>query len=158
MLSHSRHTCTYYSEEIKERFSAPWFDGEYKTLCIERRKSEIKWKKSKLESDQFEYHRLKKMFNALALEKKNMFYKNEFLKHNKSPKSLYNFVNMDKEKSLVLPPNDSLYNVVTEFNTFFQDKIMNIRNFFRTLNTMNQLKLYSRAINLVSLKSSQLRS
>ena len=60
---------------IKERSSAPWFDGEYKSIRTKRRKAEKKWKNSKLESDKNEYHRLRIMCNELALEKKKVFIK-----------------------------------------------------------------------------------
>jgi len=120
-------------KRIKDRSSAPWFDGEYKTLRTKRRKAEAKWKKSNLPTDKTEYHSLRNMCNSLALEKKKTFYRNQFIKHNNSPKSLYNFVNqfMDKDKSLALPPNDSLQEVVTEFNNFFQSKIEKIRKTFK---------------------------
>ena len=118
---------------IKDRQSAEWFDGEYKSLRTSRKKAEKKWRKSKLPADKNAYKELVNQCIKLASEKKKIFYKERFEKHNHSPKSLFNFVDhfLDHDKSLVLPPTDSLPETVNKFNQYFQDKIIKIRQNFK---------------------------
>ena len=125
---------------IKERATAPWFDGEYKSLRIMRRKAEKKWLKSQTEAEVAEnkenYIKLRDDCYSLALEKKKKYYQEQFENHKYSSKSLYNFVETfsDKNQELTLPPNESIQTITEEFNTFFQAKIDAIRENFKTSN------------------------
>ena len=120
---------------IKDRRSAEWFDGEYKSLRTLRQRAEKKWRKSKLPSDKESYKELVKECNKLASDKKKKFYSSHFEKHSYSPKSLFHFVDhfLDQDKSLVLPPGESLPDTVEKFNQFFQDKITKIRQNFKEI-------------------------
>ena len=120
-------------KQIKDRPSAPWFDGEYKALRVKRRKAERRYKKSGLQEDKAYYAEIRESCNVLCAAKKKQFYRDQFQKHNHSPKSLYQFVNhfMDKDKTLILPPNESLQKTVDDFNNYFQDKIDKIRSNFK---------------------------
>jgi hypothetical protein len=124
-------------KQITDRKSAPWFDGEYKCLRSQRRKAERKWKKSELPEDREHYVELRNQCTNLADKKKHACFKREFEKYDYSPKSLYKFANsfMDKEKTLTLPPSESLKETVDNFNNFFQDKITRIRNNFPPRNS-----------------------
>lgn len=119
-------------KEITDRKSAPWFDGEYKCLRAQRRKADKTWKKTGLPEDREIYVHLRDQCAILANKKKHVFVKGEFEKHSYSPKSLYRFVDnfLDNEKTLTLPPSDSLAETVENFNNYFQDKISNIRSKF----------------------------
>ena len=120
------------TKTIKDRRSAPWFDGEYKALRVQRRKAERCWKKSNIAKDKELFLALRDDCSNLAMEKKKVFYRSEFTKHNYSSKSLFRFVDtfLDKEEGLTLPPSDSIKEVVNNFNDFFATKIKNIRSKF----------------------------
>jgi hypothetical protein len=119
-------------KQIKDRPSAPWFDGEYKVLRIKRRKAEKQFIKSGRPEHKALYVELRESCNLLSATKKKQFYRDQFQKHNHSPKSLYQFVDhfMDKDKTLILPPNESLQQTVEDFNNYFQDKVDKIRSGF----------------------------
>ena len=120
------------TKTIKDRTSAPWFDGEYKALRVMRRKAEKVWKKSKLPQDKDTFLALRDDCSDLAMKKKKYFHQSEFIKHNYSSKSLFHFVDtfLDKEKGLTLPPSDSIKEVVDKFNDYFVNKVENIRSQF----------------------------
>ena len=120
------------TKTIKDRRSAPWFDGEYKALRVMRRKAEKVWKKSKLPLDRDAFLALRDDCSNLAMEKKKCFYRSEFTKHDYSSKSLFRFVDtfLDKEEGLTLPPSDSIKEVVDDFNNYFVTKVENIRSKF----------------------------
>ena len=121
---------------IMERKSAPWFDGEYKSLRAMRRQAERAWKASSPEtSHQMHqlYINIREKCSSLANKKKHEYFKAQFNKHKFSPKSLYKFVDniLDKEKVLPLPPTENLKECVDNFNRFFQEKVENIRKNFK---------------------------
>ena len=120
------------TKQIKERKSAPWFDGEYKALRTCRRKAEKKWRISGSSEDKEAFKTLREQCTQLSDRKKHEFFRSQFEKHSFSSKSLFNFVDtfLDREQSLILPPSDSLKETVESFNTYFEDKIHSIREKF----------------------------
>ena len=120
------------TKNIKDRPTAPWFDGEYKQLRNKRRKAEKNWKKTGTAAARLAYEEVRGKCTSLANTKKKDFFQREFAKHNYSTKSLFRFVNnfMDKDEKLILPPTESLKEVVDNFNNFFQEKIESIRSSF----------------------------
>jgi len=120
------------SKWIRDLPDAKWFDSEYKEVRIERRKAEKLWKNSGLEIDRDIFEHLRTHCNELADSKKISFFKHHFEKYSYSQKSLYSFVDtfLDHEKTLTLPPTESLQECVDDFNTYFNEKIVNIRKSF----------------------------
>ena len=132
------------TKEIKERKSAPWFDGEYKALRSQRRKAEKKWKSSGSLTDKKHYESIREQCTELSDRKKHGFFKAEFIKHSYSSKSLFKFVDtfLDREKSIVLPSSESLKDTVENFNVYFQEKIKAIRNNFDHVESDDQTPSY----------------
>ena len=121
------------TKEIKDRKSAPWFDGEYKALRTCRRKAEKKWRTSGSSEDKDVFKALREQCTQLSDRKKHEFFRAQFEKHSYSSKSLFNFVDtfLDRDKNLVLPPSNSIKETVESFNTYFEEKICAIRENFR---------------------------
>jgi hypothetical protein len=119
------------TKTIKDRKSAPWFDGEYKCQRILRRKAQKRWKRTQLPEDKSTYVKLRDHCSKLAAKKKIEYHQNEFKKRNYSPKSLFKFVDtfMDRDQDLVLPPG-KLVETVENFNHFFEEKVDIIRSKF----------------------------
>ena len=120
------------TKEIRDRKSAPWFDGEYKCLRSLRRKAEKKRKQTNSSKDITSFVEIREKCKKLAEVKKQAFFREQFIRHSHSPKSLFSFVDsfMDKDQSLKLPPSDSLKETVDKFNDFFQQKVELIRGKF----------------------------
>ncbi len=133
------------TKEIKDRRTAPWFDGEYKVLRTERRKAENKWKNTKCQNDRKHFELLRDQCTELANQKKHNFFRAQFEKHSFSPKSLFSFVDtfLDQEKSLTLPPSESIKDTVDNFNTYFQDKIKAIHDSFNRTSFSNDTPQYN---------------
>ena len=125
------------TKQIKDRQLSPWFDGEYKALRTCRRKAEKKWRTSGSPEDKKAFETLRDQCTQLSDRKKHEFFRNQFEKHSFSSKSLFNFVDtfLDRDKSLVLPPSDSLKETVENFNTYFEEKIRAIRENFEDFPT-----------------------
>ena len=120
------------TKQIKDRKSAPWFDGEYKALRACRRKAENKWRVTGSLEDKEAYKALREQCTQLSDTKKHEFFCTQFEKHSFSSKSLFSFVDtfLDRDKCLILPPSDSLKETVENFNTYFEEKIRAIREKF----------------------------
>ena len=71
----------------------------------------------------------------LASSKESGYYKSQCDEYNHSQKSLFYFVDvfLDRTPVLTLPPSDSLQTVVDNFNTFFTNKINDIRSKFHDI-------------------------
>ena len=119
----------------RELETAPWFDSEYKQLIIKRRKAQKQWIKSLLDSDKTIYYNLRQKCIELASSKESGLYKSQFDKYNHSQKSLFYFADvfLDRTPVLILPPSDSLQTVIDNFNTFFTNKINDIRSKFHDI-------------------------
>ena len=85
-----------------------------------------------METDHEIFLHLRRHCNKLAKSKKSHSFKSHFVKYNNSQKSLYQFVDLflAQSPSLTLPPADSLQTITDQFNTFFTEKIINIRKNF----------------------------
>ena len=120
------------TKQIKDRKSAPWFDGEYKALRACRRKAENKWRVTGSSEDKEAFKALREQCTQLSDTKKHEFFRTQFEKHSFSSKSLFSFVDtfLDRDKCLILPPSDSLKETVENFNTYFEEKIRAIREKF----------------------------
>ena len=111
--------------------SAPWFDKEYRDLRKLRRKSERIWRKTKTEGDLVKYKDMCRTCSSLAIQKKKKYFGNLFDRANGNPKTLYQIVNkeLDRNQTKRLPDFlENEYELATEFNKFFINKIEKIRN------------------------------
>ena len=119
-------------KSIRELGSAKWFDSEYKSARIERRRAEKKWRKSGTESDRAIFNERRTHCEELAKSKKKMYFKGHFLKYNNSQKALFKFVDvfLDNDSSITLPPTENIQQTVEQFNSFFTEKIERIRENF----------------------------
>ena len=110
---------------------APWFDTDYKELRKKRRKAEKKYKQSKSSDDKTAFTKLRKLTTDLAFTKKKKYFSDQ-INQCSSKKSLYTCVNrlLDKSKTEVLPSHNSPKDLASKFNSFFKDKISDIRRQF----------------------------
>ena len=120
------------SKTIRDIPTAQWFDSEYKAVRARRRKAEKTWNKTQACEDYETFCLLRRKCNELASQKKSDFFKSKFLNHNNSQKGLYQFVDafLDQTPTLVLPPNESMQTVATDFNNYFTEKIDKIHSGF----------------------------
>ena len=110
---------------------APWFDTDYKEMRKKRRKAEKKYKQSKSSDDKIAFTKLRKLTTGLAFTKKQKYFSDQ-INQCSSKKSLYTCVNrlLDKSKTEVLPSHNSPKDLASKFNSFFKDKINDIRRQF----------------------------
>ena len=119
------------TKTIKIVPKAPWFDVEYKNLRKKRRKAEKKYHKSFSEQDKQVYIDLRKQTTDLAYSKKHAYFSDK-IKECSTSKALFSCVNqlVDNTKCSVLPSHESPVELATKFNSFFKEKIENIRKSF----------------------------
>ena len=120
------------TKEIKIKPTAPWFDGEYKSLRRERRKAEKRFRKTKSDSNKEELIRLRKETTKMAQNKKKSLISQKI--DQGSSRSLYQVVNnlTDSKKSSVLPEAKTDEELANSFLQFFNQKIEKIRAKFPT--------------------------
>ena len=117
---------------IRDIPDSKWFDSSYKAARARRRQAEKEWKRTMSEKDRLNFVYLRSFCNELANKKKREYFRNHFEKYNYSQKSLFQFVHtfLDSEKSLTLPTSDCLQETVDNFNSYFTEKVENIRKSF----------------------------
>ena len=119
------------SKVIKVVPNAPWFDSEYRNLRKARRRAEKKFKQTKLPADKEIFVKLRKDTTAMAFSKKREYYSRKIAECNGS-KALFGCVSklLDRKKPSALPTHDSKFELATNFNNFFKNKISKIREAF----------------------------
>ena len=119
------------TKTIKVVPNAPWFDSEYKIARRARRKAEKKFKRTKSLADKEAFIELRKKTTKLAFDKKREHCARKIEECN-GTKALFGCVYelLDQKKPSVLPTHDSQYELATRFNTYFKQKICDIRKSF----------------------------
>ena len=120
------------TKKVKIVDNARWFDSEYKNLRRERRKAERKSKKSKNQEDIDTFKELRKKTTLMAKEKKQQHYITEIENAKNKPKMLFKVVQslMDTERKNALPTSTSDKKLANDFQQYFKDKIVKIRETF----------------------------
>ena len=121
------------SKRIKIVPTAPWFNSEYIALRRRRRKAEKRFKRTGLEIHRREFVDLRKQTTALALENKKSYYGKKINDCNGNSKALFACVNelLDKKSESVLPSHNCKKELANRFQSYFKEKIMNIRKSFQ---------------------------
>ena len=119
------------SKTIKNKPKSPWFDQEYQDMRKKRRAAEKKYRRTKSENDKKIFVNLRKETTKLASSKKLGFYSEKIDKCS-STNDLFGCINQltDNTKVSVLPQHDSSVYLANDFNTFFKEKISDIRKAF----------------------------
>ena len=108
---------------------AVWIDVEYKQNRALRRKFERKWKKSRTDEDRGNYIEQKNVCTQLALSKQTSYYSKLVDDSSNSQKALFKVANelLDKNSEKVLPAYDDPKQLADDFNNFFIQKVIKIR-------------------------------
>ncbi len=109
---------------------APWFDAEYKDQRKLRRKAERD--KHKSEDNMIFFEELRTETTNMANRKKKQYYKALLDKNKNDVKSIYNIVNreLDRKQNTPLPESEDIPRLCSDFNNFFHEKILKIRENF----------------------------
>ena len=124
------HHAPFVTKLITIKHEAPWFDKEYRDLRSIRRKAESKMRKTKSIEDVLAHKTLCKDSSLMARSKKKEYFTNMITKSNGNPRTLYQLVNkeLDRKQTQPLPDYiDDIGELASTFNSFFVDKIANIR-------------------------------
>ena len=116
---------------------SPWFDGDYVNLRRQRRKAEVKYKKTGYPEHKDDYINLRKECTNLAHRKKCEYYAEKL--NTTDGKVLYSQINklIDKKQESVLPDCTSDGELANSFLDFFSEKIKKIRSTFPERKTDN---------------------
>ena len=120
------------TKKVKIVDDAPWFDTEYKELRKERRKAERRFKRTQSLDDKNVFRELRKRTTSIAKEKKQQHYISQIQNANNKPKMLFKVVKnlMDTERASVFPTSTSDKQLANDFQMYFKDKIVKIRESF----------------------------
>ena len=118
---------------------APWFDSEYIDLRKKRRKAEKRYKRTKSPEDKVTFCKLRKMTTGLAFSKKQTYFKTQ-INECPSSKALYSCIDrlLDRKEGEVLPSCESSEELASKFNSFFKNKIHDIRKSFPPCTHVNE--------------------
>ena len=106
---------------------APWFDAEYKNQRKLRRKAEKN--KHKSVANKILFEKIRSETTVMANLKKKQYYSSLIEKHKGDVRAIYNVVNreLDRKQDYVLPSSQNIVDLSTQFNEFFNQKILKIR-------------------------------
>ena len=120
----------------KQRNRAPmWLDQEYRENRALRRKLEQIWRKSKTVENRNNYIQQKKRCSELVLEKQTSYYRKVVTDAGKCQKTLFKVANelLDKNNERVLPAHTDSKVLANDFNAFYVDKVLKIRQSIPTV-------------------------
>ena len=120
---------------VTVRNPTPWNTADIKQAKSEKRKAEKKWRKTRNNIDYELYRESRNAYNSKlnsfkveALAKK--------IKDNKGDsKNMFKAINsaLNRKQELPLPPHDNVKTLANDFNDFFENKILKIREKLDTL-------------------------
>ena len=117
-------------ERTLKNSTPSWLDQEYKQNRALRRKYEREWKRNRTETTKCKYIDQKKICADLALQKQTNYFTKIVEDAGTCQKSLFKIANemLDKNKERVLPPYTDAKKLANEFNRFYIDKVIKIRD------------------------------
>lgn len=130
------------SKKIKVVPNSPWFDSEYKELRKRRRKAEKKYRRTRDPYDKETFVKLRKDTTSMSFNKKREHCTRK-INECQGTKALFGCVKelVDMKKPAVLPTHESEFDLATNFNHFFKNKISDLRKAFPTNPNNNSLSV-----------------
>ena len=115
---------------VKNKLLVPWIDTEFRECRAKRRKLEKKWKKSKSNSDKKAYVNQRRLCATLSINKQKDYYSKKIADAGNDQKKLFDIVNnmLDKTEQRVLPTHNNSKELADDFNQFYVDKIVKLRD------------------------------
>ena len=107
-----------------------WMDQEYCKCRALRRRYERLWKKNRTDVNRDNYVKQKNHCIELAVTKQKIYYTKLIEENGKCQKSLFKMANelLDKNSKKVLPSHEDSKQLANDFNQFYVDKVLKIRN------------------------------
>ena len=107
-----------------------WMDQEYCKCRALRRRYERLWKKNRIDVNRDNYVKQKNHCIELAVTKQKIHYTKLIEENGKCQKSLFKMANelLDKNSKKVLPSHEDSKQLANDFNQFYVDKVLKIRN------------------------------
>ena len=120
------------TKKVKIVENAPWFDDEYRHLRKRRLNAEKKFKRSNNPEDKNQFIALRKATTTLACRKKQQFYLSTVKEAINKPRSVFGVVSqlMGANKESALPTARSDVALASNFQSYFREKILKIRESF----------------------------
>ena len=106
----------------------PWMDTEYIKSRALRRKFEKQWRHFPSKVNRNNYIQQKRLCCSMSMEKQKQYY-TKVINNCESQKDLFKVANdiLDKTKERVLPPFTDPIDLANQFNKFYIDKVVKIR-------------------------------
>jgi len=128
---------------IVDRPSVPWINDTIKEQKRIKRRLERKWRKSKSLIDRESYVQQRDKSRSVIFKTKSTFYKSAIEENSSNPKYLFSLIKnlQHKEQHTLYPEHYSTKELVEDFNHFFIEKVMTIRNNIDSINVQNDLNI-----------------
>ncbi|XP_046581851.1 uncharacterized protein LOC124289284 [Haliotis rubra] len=114
------------------RHEPQWYNDQILLAKTHRRKSERKWRKTRLEIHRQMYNMARNELNQLIRETKSRYYNDNVFSNQQNPKVLFThlFSLLGKTSNTTLPNVDDDLTLANDFGKFFSSKIEKIRQEF----------------------------
>ena len=131
---------------------APWYTQEIALARQKRRQLERHWRKTKLTVDREIFVSQKLLVNSMLASAKVKYYADLVKNQSHNPRQLWETINSlsGNIKAKILPDHESIFNLVNDFNSFFTNKVIQIRTGIGVSDEFNDLTydVHSSAANM----------
>ena len=128
--------------------SPPWLDEEYKSNRATRRRLERKWKKSSQRTDKNAYVSQREICANMSKKKRIEYYHNLIESKRGDQRALFNTVNTmcgNSKSHKVLPNHDNSKELADRFNSFYLNKVKQLRSKIPPIQTNHTTSTFSGA-------------
>ena len=117
------------TQSVKSRPLALWYTPDIALAKIERRRLERRWRFTKLTVDREIFVAQKRLVNSLLAASKAKYYTTLIESSSDNPRQLWSTVKSisGQRKLMILPKHVSILALANEFNSFFTNKVVQIR-------------------------------
>ena len=126
----SDHYCPEITKKILVRDNSPWYDSSVASLRRDRRRSERKWRRLRTDLSKLEYVAARRAVVSAVHTRKVEYYRGYVASCGGDQKLLFNVVNsfLGSKSVRTLPFSTSDTQLANDFASFFESKILRIRN------------------------------
>lgn len=127
------------TKQVDKNQKPGWLDQEFKAERSQRRKLYKKWKKSQDPLDRERFELCRSHVNELSVSKRKEYFAKSISESKNSQRDLYNicYSLLNTQKCKTLPDYQDPTQLANMFNSFFIQKIENIRDTLSTVNLVN---------------------
>ena len=126
---------------VRMRKPTPWNNADIKEMKLDKRRAEKKWRQTKLQADWESFKEKRNAYNSRLNELRSIDLKSKIAENKNNTKAMFKVLNssLNRKQEQPLPEHSNAKTLANEFNSFFNEKITNIRSRMQNSNDQDEL-------------------